>query len=98
MGSITFAPIAIGQHDFVQGYAVMRKTRKIIVMSCYKVIFFRYIMHLIYIFRDVKFGKESFVLSAARDIGKVQSIDVQFKGSGLYLIEVIVYSKVENKR
>lgn len=48
--------------------------------------------------RDVKLGKESLVLSSARDIGKLQSIEVQYKGSGLYLKEVAVYSRVEDKR
>ena len=51
-----------------------------------------------FIFRDVKLGKESLVLSSARDIGKLQSVEVQYKGSGLYLKEVAVYSRVEDKR
>jgi len=48
--------------------------------------------------RDVKYGKESFVLSSARDVGQLQSIKVQFKGSGFFLKKVVIYSKIENKR
>ncbi|XP_078354655.1 pancreatic lipase-related protein 2-like [Oculina patagonica] len=48
--------------------------------------------------RDLKFGKQSFVLSSARDVGKLESIEVQFKGSGFFLKKVVVYSKLENRR
>lgn len=48
--------------------------------------------------RDVQFGKESFVLSSARDVGQLQSIKVHFKGSGFFLKKAVVYSKVQNKR
>ena len=49
-------------------------------------------------FREVEFGKESFVLSSSRSIGKLRSIEVQFKGTGMYLKKVFVYSKAEEKR
>ena len=49
-------------------------------------------------FRELKFGKQSFVLSSARDVGALQSIEVQFKGSRFFLKKVIVFSKVEDKR
>ena len=49
-------------------------------------------------FREVEFGNESFVLSSSRSIGKLRSIEVQFKGTGMYLKKVFVYSKAEEKR
>ena len=49
-------------------------------------------------FREVEFGKESFVLSSSRSIGKLRSIEVQFQGTGMYLKNVFVYSKAEEKR
>ena len=53
---------------------------------------------LFFHFRDVKLGKQSFVLSSVRDAGKLQSVEVQFRGPGFFLKKVVVYSKVENKR
>ena len=49
-------------------------------------------------FREVEFGRESFVLSSSRSIGKLRSIEVQFRGAGMYLKKVFVYSKAEEKR
>lgn len=48
--------------------------------------------------RSVKHGKDSFLLSSARDIGKLQSVEVQLNGYASFLKKVVVHSKATNKR
>ncbi|RMX39950.1 hypothetical protein pdam_00021265 [Pocillopora damicornis] len=48
--------------------------------------------------RSLKNGKNSFVLSSARDVGKLRSVQVQLNGYGSFLKKVVVHSKATNKR
>lgn len=48
--------------------------------------------------RSVNTGNSSFVLSSARNIGKLKSITLDYTGSAYDLNEVIVYSVADNKR
>lgn len=52
----------------------------------------------LFFFRSVRAGNSSFALSLAQDIGKLQSITLEFQGSGVYLHDAIVYSVADNKR
>ena len=52
----------------------------------------------LFFFRSVYAGNSSFTLSSSQDIGKLQSITLEFQGSGFYLNDVIVYSVADNKR
>ena len=77
----------------------IKKTSELVAMILGKV--YMYTIRSVYFnifFREVEFGKESFVLSSSRSIGKLRSIEVQFKGTGMYLKKVFVYSKAEEKR
>lgn len=61
-----------------------------------------YLVHLLtahsLFFRSLKNGKNSFVLSSARDVGKLRSVQVQLNGYGSFLKKVVVHSKATNKR
>lgn len=52
----------------------------------------------LFFFRSVQAGNSSFALSSAQDIGKLQSITLEFQGSGFYLNDSIVYLVADNKR
>lgn len=80
-------------------YWRIKKPSELVAMILGKV--YMYTIRSVYFnifFREVEFGKESFVLSSSRSIGKLRSIEVQFKGTGMYLKKVFVYSKAEEKR